>query len=78
MFRDPRPMALWRDSIQVWCRVTQVQCDLGLALWKAALSPVPTPARVPPPAPAALFAPAKRRVVAAGRPVAAAVPAEPA
>lgn len=40
MFRDPTPVALWRDTILFWCRMAEVQRDAGFALW-ASLLPAP-------------------------------------
>jgi len=35
MFRDPRPVAIWRDSLLFWCRLTEANHAAGIALWKA-------------------------------------------
>jgi hypothetical protein len=73
-------MALWRDSILFWCRMTQAQCDFNLAMWKAVV-PMAAPGAAPGFAPAAVPAralPAPKRAAAASRPARPAVPAEPA
>ncbi len=43
MFRDPTPVAIWRDTILLWCRLADAQRDAGLALWRAAALPPVAP-----------------------------------